>query len=53
MTMPADWWSLLEETRRIVVAGPVQDAGEQVLYAAASAGELLAVTASVIRAEQT
>ncbi|MFG2463743.1 hypothetical protein ACGFWE_42850 [Streptomyces sp. NPDC048523] len=47
VTMPADWWSLLEQTRHIVVAGPVQDAGDKALRAAAGAGELLAVTATV------
>lgn len=49
VTLPQDWWDLLDRAQHILVVGPVTDPeAPGALEAAADAGELLAVLARVI-----
>ncbi|CAL9677777.1 hypothetical protein SUDANB105_08088 (plasmid) [Streptomyces sp. enrichment culture] len=47
VSLPAEWWALLERAQHVLVVGPVKEADEQALQAAGDAGELLAVIARV------
>ncbi|MEW1551336.1 hypothetical protein [Streptomyces tsukubensis] len=45
VSMPQQWWDLLDRTRHVLVTGPVTEPDHQALAAAGDAGELLAVVA--------
>ncbi|MET9016919.1 hypothetical protein ABZX74_39585 [Streptomyces olivaceoviridis] len=47
VSLPSDWWALLEQAQHVLVVGPVKEADQQALQAAGDAGELLAVIARV------
>ncbi|MFN1193329.1 hypothetical protein ACK03K_34260 [[Kitasatospora] papulosa] len=47
VTMPAEWWDLLDRAQHVLVVGPVKDQSPEALNAAARAHELLAVVARV------
>lgn len=47
VSLPAEWWSLLDQAQHVLVAGPVKEADNRALQAAGDAGELLAVVARV------
>ncbi|MEU5483470.1 hypothetical protein [Streptomyces mirabilis] len=47
VSLPADWWALLDRAQHVLVVGPVKEADHQALQAAGDAGELLAVIARV------
>ena len=47
VTMPADWWDLLDRVQHVLVVGPCKEPEHQALQAAGDAGELLAVVARV------
>lgn len=47
VSLPAEWWSLLDQAQHVLVAGPVKTADNRALQAAGDAGELLAVVARV------
>ncbi|WP_405393516.1 hypothetical protein OG596_38655 (plasmid) [Streptomyces sp. NBC_01102] len=47
VSLPADWWALLNRVQHILVVGPVKEPEHQALQAAGDAGELLAVVARV------
>ncbi|MFB6755474.1 hypothetical protein ACFCX6_31680 [Streptomyces sp. NPDC056353] len=47
VSLPAEWWSLLDQAQHVLVAGPVKEGSHEALQAAGDAGELLAVIARV------
>ncbi|MEV6425043.1 hypothetical protein [Streptomyces sp. NPDC051662] len=47
VSLPADWWALLDRAQHVLVVGPVKEADHQALQSAGDAGELLAVIARV------
>ncbi|MFG2960867.1 hypothetical protein ACGF5O_44990 [Streptomyces sp. NPDC048291] len=47
VSLPAEWWDLLDQVQHVLVAGPVKEGSHQALQAAGDAGELLAVVARV------
>ncbi|WP_030372434.1 hypothetical protein [Streptomyces rimosus] len=47
VTLPAEWWALLDRVQHVLVVGPVKTAEHQAIVAAGDAGELLAVVARV------
>ncbi|MDP5317414.1 hypothetical protein [Streptomyces poriferorum] len=47
VSMPPDWWDLLDRAQHILIVGPVNDATPAALNAAGVAGRLLAVVARV------
>ncbi|MFC7872044.1 hypothetical protein ACFUS2_12960 [[Kitasatospora] papulosa] len=47
VTLPAEWWDLLDRAQHIIVLGPVRDPEPATLNAAGRAGELMAVVARV------
>ncbi|WP_399553991.1 hypothetical protein [Streptomyces anulatus] len=48
VSMPTDWWDLLDRAQHVLVVGPVSDPAPKALNAAGEAGELLAVVARVV-----
>ncbi|GGN40896.1 hypothetical protein [Streptomyces fuscichromogenes] len=47
VSLPAEWWSLLDQVQHVLVVGPVKEADPRAVEAAGDAGELLAVVARV------
>ncbi|MFB8441244.1 hypothetical protein ACFC7A_19580 [Streptomyces niveus] len=47
VSLPEDWWTLLNRVQHLLVAGPVKEPDHQVLRAAGDAGELLAAVVRV------
>ncbi|MFD4555259.1 hypothetical protein ACFWP5_13230 [Streptomyces sp. NPDC058469] len=47
VSLPEDWWALLDRAQHVLVVGPVKEADHHALQAAGDAGELLAVIARV------
>ncbi|MGW6651222.1 hypothetical protein ACWGA4_15560 [Streptomyces rubiginosohelvolus] len=47
VSMPPDWWDLLDRAQHVLIVGPVKDASPAALNAAGEAGTLLAVVARV------
>ncbi|MCX5097768.1 hypothetical protein OOK36_56045 [Streptomyces sp. NBC_00365] len=47
VSLPEDWWALLDQVQHVLVVGPVKEPDQQALQAAGDAGELLAVVARV------
>jgi hypothetical protein len=47
VSLPGEWWSLLDQAQHVLVVGPVKEADQRALQAAGDAGELLAVVARV------
>jgi hypothetical protein len=47
VSMPEDWWALLDQLQHVLVVGPVKEPDQRALQAAGDAGELLAVVVRV------
>ncbi|MFF8177696.1 hypothetical protein [Streptomyces chartreusis] len=47
VSLPQDWWDLLDQAQHVLVVGPVKEPDQNALLAAGDAGELLAVVARV------
>lgn len=47
VSLPAEWWALLDRAQHILLPGPVKDDEPGMLNTAGEAGELLAVVARV------